>query len=134
MNQIEASILYKNDNALFLTSVDDFELGSRERKDLYLKFVTTGNEGDQPIVEYPVLREIEKDWRQGKMRFRIRFSAMTRYEIGWPAWRRKLVIMNPYSMDLDVNVGDGRGSSASSNGDAPMDDSLLRMATDKIQV
>lgn len=81
MNQIEASILYKNENALSFTSVDDFELGFGERKNVYVKFETTGNEGDQPIVEYPVLREIGKDWRQEKMRFRIRLSAMTRYEI-----------------------------------------------------
>ena len=63
MNQIEASILYKHDNALSLTSVDNFELGFGERKDVYVKFVTTGNEGNQPIVEYPLLREIEKDRR-----------------------------------------------------------------------
>ncbi|XWS45047.1 hypothetical protein CRYUN_Cryun15aG0103000 [Craigia yunnanensis] len=120
MNQIEASILYKHDNALSLTPVDDFELGFRERKDVYVKFETTGNEGDQPIVEYPLLREIEKDRRQGKVSFRIRFNAITRYEIDWPGWRRP-VVMNPYSMDLDVNVGDGRISTASSNiiGDAP---------------
>lgn len=102
---------------------------------MYVKFETTGNEGDQPIVEYPVLREIVKDWRQEKMRFRIRLSAMTRYEIGWPDWKRRPVIMNvPFSMDLDVNVGDGRGSTiARSNGDSPMDNSWIRMVTDKIQ-
>ena len=96
-----------------------------------MKFVTTGNEGDQPVVEYPILREIEKDWKQGKMRFRMRFDAMIRYEIDWPGWRRKPVIMNPFSTDLDVNVRDGRGSTGSSIiGDAPMDGSLLMVVID----
>lgn len=45
------------------------------------------------------------------MRFRIRFDAMTRYEIDWPGWRKRTLSINPYSMDFDVNVGDGRGSS-----------------------
>ncbi|XWS15416.1 hypothetical protein CRYUN_Cryun35bG0095900 [Craigia yunnanensis] len=132
MNQTEASTLYKYDTALSLTFVDNFKLGFKERKDVYLKFVTTGNEGDQPMVEYPLLRETEKDWRQGKMRFRMRFNAMTMYEIDWPCWRRRVVIMNPYSTDFDVNVGNGRRSTASSNiiCDASKDGYLLMMVTD----
>ncbi|XVE86896.1 hypothetical protein DITRI_Ditri18aG0072400 [Diplodiscus trichospermus] len=136
MNQIEASILYKYDNALSLTSIDDFELGFGERKDVYVKLVTTGNEGDQPIVEYPLLREIEKEWRQRKMKFRLRVNGITRYEIGWPGWRRRPVIVNPYNIYLDVNiVEDGRRSTGSSIiGDASMDGSLITMVTDRIQV
>ncbi|XVF59138.1 hypothetical protein PTKIN_Ptkin07bG0251500 [Pterospermum kingtungense] len=124
MNQIEASILYRHDSALSLSSVEDLELGFMERKDVYVKFVTTEPEGDQPIVEYPVLREIEKERRQGKVRFRIRLDAMTRYEIDWPG-RRKTVS----NMDLDVYVGDGRDIS-NIIGDVPKDGSLLMMVAD----
>ncbi|WRX10503.1 hypothetical protein QQP08_002990 [Theobroma cacao] len=130
MDQIEASILYKHDNALSLTSMDNFKLGFRERKDVYVKFVTTGNEGDQPIVEYPLLRVIEKDRRQGRVSFRMRFNAMTTYEIGWLGWRTRPVIMNPYSIDLDVVRYGRRGTASTIIGDSPMDGSLLMMVTD----
>ena len=63
MNQIKASILYKHDNALSLTSVDNFELGFRERKDVHVKFVTivikvicsTRTQGSRVIWSFHVL-------------------------------------------------------------------------------
>ncbi|OMO56341.1 hypothetical protein CCACVL1_26630 [Corchorus capsularis] len=66
MNQIEASVLYEDDNALSLASMDDFELGFQERRDVYLKFVTTGNEGNlihQENVElYKKIKNTKKEY------------------------------------------------------------------------
>ncbi|OMP01646.1 hypothetical protein COLO4_11689 [Corchorus olitorius] len=124
MNQIEASIVYENDNALSLTCMDDFELGFRERRDVYLKFVTTGNEvNDQPIVEYPVLKEIENDIRRRNLRFRMKLDARITYGIEFLGWRTVSMMMNSYIVDLNVNIGDHH--------DSPMDGSnLIMMVTD----
>ncbi|KAK8331823.1 hypothetical protein V6Z12_A10G100200 [Gossypium hirsutum] len=75
-NQLEASILYKHDYPLSLTTVDNLELYVWEKRDVFVKFVTTGNESDQPIIEYPLMKEIEKDWRTGKLSFRIWMSLL----------------------------------------------------------
>ncbi|MBA0570167.1 hypothetical protein Golob_003851 [Gossypium lobatum] len=107
-NQLEASILYKHDYPLSLTTVDNLELYVWEKRDVFVKFVTTGNESDQPIIEYPLMKEIEKDWKTGKLNFRVRFSAMIRYEIDCPGLRGRTVRMNPHTIDLDVIVEDGR--------------------------
>ncbi|KAH1047595.1 hypothetical protein J1N35_038379 [Gossypium stocksii] len=107
-NQLEASILYKHDYPLSLTTVDNLELYVWEKRDVFVKFVTTGNESDQPIIEYPLMKEIEKDWKTGKLNFRVRFSAMIRYEIDCPGLRGRTVMMNPHTIDLDVIVEDGR--------------------------
>lgn len=108
MDQIEASILYKHDYPLSLTTVDNLELCGREKRDVFVKFVTTGNESDQPIIEYPLMKEIEKDWKRGKLNFRIRFSAIIRYEMECPGLRGRTMTMNPHTVDLDVIVEDGR--------------------------
>ncbi|KAK8511630.1 hypothetical protein V6N13_024258 [Hibiscus sabdariffa] len=133
VKQTEASVLYKHDCALSLSSLDDFELDPWENKDVYIKFVTSGVEADQPIIEYPLLKEIEKDWRQGRIGFRIRLNAMNNYEIGCPGLRGRPIMMDPYSINLDVNVEDARRRTSARNeiydiiGHIPRDGSWLIM-------
>ncbi|KAJ0027678.1 hypothetical protein Pint_36152 [Pistacia integerrima] len=110
LERIESMIFYKENDALAITSVDGFDLEVKEGKNLKMKFATSGYEGDQPIVEYPVLRDIEDAKKNGMVRFSIRLSIWTTYKAKYCfAWRRRFLV-NPYCLGLNVRVLAGNGS------------------------
>ncbi|XP_021892440.1 uncharacterized protein LOC110810558 [Carica papaya] len=104
IDEIESSILYKEDDPLSITSVNGFHLGLREKKDLRMKFATTGRE---PVVEYPVLREMGGEWRGGTVSFSLEMTMWSTYRTGLFGWSRR-VYVNPYCLGLDVGFDDGR--------------------------
>ncbi|XP_021892439.1 uncharacterized protein LOC110810557 [Carica papaya] len=111
IDEIESSILYREDNPLSITSVNGFHLGLREKKVMQIKFQTTGWEGDQPIVEYPVLREIGGDRRRGTVPFSLRMTMWGTNGGGLLRWSRP-VLVNSYCSVLDVGMlaGTGKGT------------------------
>ncbi|KAE8718528.1 hypothetical protein F3Y22_tig00110013pilonHSYRG00472 [Hibiscus syriacus] len=54
------------------------------------------------------LPELRKDRGQKKIKLRIRFNAMVNYGIDCSGSRGISITMDPYSIDLDVNVEDSR--------------------------
>ncbi|KAK3226990.1 hypothetical protein Dsin_006852 [Dipteronia sinensis] len=113
LDNIVSSVLYKENTALAIASVEGFEMDSRGENSIQMEFSTTGYEGDQPIVEYSVLREIEEDKkRRGAVRFSMIMNMRTTYKSAghnWVAWTRRFV-MNSYCLDLNVGVVKGNGS------------------------
>ncbi|XP_031283685.1 uncharacterized protein LOC116142407 [Pistacia vera] len=110
LERIESMIFYKENDALAITSVDGFDLEVKEGKNLKMKFATSGYEGDQPIVEYPVLRDIEDAKKNGMVRFSMRLSIWTTYKAKYClTWRRRFLV-NPYCLGLNVRVLAGNGS------------------------
>ncbi|TXG58151.1 hypothetical protein EZV62_015980 [Acer yangbiense] len=113
LDNIVSAVLFKENNALAIASVEGFGMDSRGENRVQMEFSTTGYEGDQPIVEYPVLREIEEDnKRRGTVRFSMIMNMRTTYKsagYNWVAWTRRFV-MNSYCLDLNVGVVKGNGS------------------------
>lgn len=109
IDRMETVLLYKEDDALSLNSVEGFQVHSRkEKNDVTMTFATTGYEGDQPVVEYTVLREREKDItkkKSGTLRFSLRMSMMATYKTrryySWFA-EEKHALNSSYIVDLDV--------------------------------
>ncbi|OMO85259.1 hypothetical protein CCACVL1_10320 [Corchorus capsularis] len=77
---IEGTIFYKEDIALAMTSWKPFDVGMKEQEKVHLKFVTSGNEGDQPIVENSVLRQIKEEQNNGTIRFSMRINTFVAYQ------------------------------------------------------
>ncbi|KAK2655413.1 hypothetical protein Ddye_008465 [Dipteronia dyeriana] len=113
LDSIVSAVLYQENNALAIASVEGFEMDSRGENSVQMEFSTTGYEGDQPIVEYPVLREIEEDKkRRGTVRFSMIMNMRTTYKsAGYNrvAWTKRFV-MNSYCLGLNVGVVKGNGS------------------------
>lgn len=109
--RIESMVFYKENDVLAVTSVEGFDTNLSGRNELKMRFETTGYEGDQPVVEYPVLREMEEDRKSGMMRFSLRSSAWATYKTGnyWFMWRRR-ALLNPRCSDLNVGVEGESGS------------------------
>ncbi|KAL5742078.1 hypothetical protein ACOSP7_028810 [Xanthoceras sorbifolium] len=109
-DHIESAVFYKENTALAITSAEGFDMDLRGKNSVQMKFSTTGYEGDQPIVEYPVLREIEEDKRSGTVSFSLRMNMWTTYKSAgnWVAFRR--FVITPYCLDLNVGVVAGNGS------------------------
>lgn len=109
---IESTVLYKGNDALAITSSENFDVGFRGEKNVEMKFETSGYDGDQPIVEYPVLREIDEERKStGTVRFGIRLSMWATYKTSyyWGTWRRR-VLTHSSCLNLNVGVFAGNGS------------------------
>ncbi|XP_071725003.1 uncharacterized protein [Rutidosis leptorrhynchoides] len=109
LHRIDGIVFYKEEEALSISSIDGFNLGSREKKLVSMQFATTGYEGDQPIVEYPVLREIAKDQEHGTVRFSVRLDLLGYYKSKFFRCRSRAVVVKSYCSDLKVGVGNGHG-------------------------
>lgn len=55
---------YEQDDALLTTIVEGFHLGLIQQENVYMEFETKGFEGDQPIVDSAVTREIKEEFKR----------------------------------------------------------------------
>ena len=55
---------YEQDDPLLTTIVEGFHLGLIQQENVYMEFETKGFEGDLPIVDYAVTREIKEGFKR----------------------------------------------------------------------
>ncbi|KAJ4834491.1 hypothetical protein Tsubulata_021014 [Turnera subulata] len=110
IDNMESMIYYKAQNAISIASSHGFNLGLLQDKHVSMEFATTGYEGDQPVLEYPVLMEIKKDEGRGVMPFSISMNAWGTYKTNLFGWSKNFIV-NSYCFDLNVMVvaGSGKG-------------------------
>ncbi|KAJ4831313.1 hypothetical protein Tsubulata_037566 [Turnera subulata] len=108
IDNMESMIYYKAQNAISIASSHGFNLGLLQDKHVSMEFATTGYEGDQPVVEYPVLMEIKKDQERGIMPFSISMNVWGTYKTSLFGWSMNFIV-NSYCFDLNVMVVGGSG-------------------------
>ncbi|OMO63485.1 hypothetical protein COLO4_32398 [Corchorus olitorius] len=113
---IEGTIFYK-DIALAMTSWQPFGVGMKEQEKVHLKFVTSGYEGDQPIVENSVLREIKEEQNNGTVRFSMRINTFVAYQNWGLFWRSSNPGYDSYCWDLIVRFSPKTGTGKLFGGD-----------------
>ncbi|XVF67289.1 hypothetical protein PTKIN_Ptkin10aG0109000 [Pterospermum kingtungense] len=101
---IEGTIFYMEDIALVMTSWQPFGPGSKEQKKVHLEFVTSGWEGDQPIVEDTVLKE---EQFKGMFHFSMRINTFVTYQKWGLLWRGS---QPSYCWDLMVKFAPETGA------------------------
>ncbi|KAM7264658.1 hypothetical protein ACFE04_002341 [Oxalis oulophora] len=126
VTRIDGVIYYNDETPLCIGSVEGigFGLRSKEEKIVWMECVTSGWEGDQPIVEYPVLRLIEKEYKggSGTVRFGVRLNVVGTYYINkgtmlwwWWWWSRDVNVITD-CLGLNVHVGVATESQSGTGG------------------
>ncbi|WRX15708.1 hypothetical protein QQP08_008195, partial [Theobroma cacao] len=69
-----------------------------------------GGEGDQPIVEHNVLKEIKEEQEKGMLHFHMRINTKVTYQRWGLLWRGSQPGVNSYCWDLMVEFAHETGA------------------------
>ncbi|XVF44859.1 hypothetical protein PTKIN_Ptkin02bG0157700 [Pterospermum kingtungense] len=101
-DRTNGTIMYKEDRAFSTVSVEPFGLRKMELKTVHIKFASSGNDGENTQVEKEILKEIEKDLKNGTVHLSLRIDNQVSFKKWGELWDGANPGVNSYCWDLAV--------------------------------